>query len=112
MNDRFKFRVWDKENNRYEDDLYYEAGDLQVACVNKIFEEYISDGRIIEQCTGLKDKNGEPIYDGDIVTDGEDNGRIYWKNTGWACTMFLWQKKPEELEVIGNIHYNPELLEG
>ena len=127
MNDRFKFRVWDKENNKYKDDLYYESGDLQVTCLNKIFEEYISDGCIIEQCTGLKDKNGKLIYEGDIVhssLDGRTQKVIYWDD-GLASFM-AYNRYPNKLytqrigdryflelgfEVIGNIHENADLLE-
>ena len=127
-NDRFKFRLWNKENNKYEDDLYYEAGDLQVACVNKIFEEYFSDGCIIEQCTGLKDKNGKLIYEGDIVqTDYEGVGLdkyIYrWEEPAFylepiengkltGSHYYYYAICVERCVVIGNIHENPELLKG
>jgi hypothetical protein len=126
MTDRFKFRVWNKENNKYKDDLYYEAGDLQVACVNKIFEEYISDRCIIEQCTGLNDRNGKLIYEGDII-GGIYGGYISWCDECKSFELFvpefecascsgdiLWREIVEDdgkLEVIGNIHENADLLE-
>lgn len=115
MNARFKFRVWDKENNKYEDDLYYEAGDLQVTCVNKIFEEYISDGYIIEQCTGLKDKNGKLIYEGDIVREiskREPEWEEYVITVEWkGCGFNLYGDDEFDFLVIGNIHENADLLE-
>lgn len=58
MQDRFKFRHWDKRINKI---FYPERNDN--------FGYYVNNSDIIEtmQCTGLKDKNGKLIYEGDIV---------------------------------------------
>lgn len=79
---------------------------------------------ILEQFTGLHDKNGEEIYEGDIVriiryggevqTYGEvfqEKGAFHVRN-GYAVsgTDILGQFKPNIIEVIGNIHENPELI--
>lgn len=112
-NTRFKFRVFDDISNKYVNKgVLLRCGDLAIPTMKNDYDINPVDGRYsIEQCTGLKDKKGKLIYENDIVTDGKEIGRIYWYKTGWAVTMFLWQHDPSELEVIGNIHENPELLE-
>jgi uncharacterized phage protein (TIGR01671 family) len=83
--------------------------------------EYEVDPDTVGQYTGLKDKNGREIYEGDIVTGLFDHtdiiGHIIY---GSDATFFIYRKglygiglnnAEDWLEVIGNIHENPELLE-
>ena len=114
-----KFRAWDAEEKNF---ICFDALD---GILSKCDETYRQ--RCVckfEQFTGLHDKNGKEIYEGDVVriTAFEDDGdifihRIYWddvsasfktygRTDGWDITV-----TPESTEVIGNIHENPELLE-
>lgn len=126
---KFKFRVWNNRKNEYEDDLYDKAGDLQITCVNKVFEEYILDGYIIEQCTGLKDKNGKLIYENDLIkcptgiyriaVDDFGLWTVIYKNNPfeevgeWSDMVkeYAFNQNNVEIEVLGNIHENTDLLE-
>ena len=92
-------------------------------------KEYVKvDPSTIGQFTGLTDKNGKKIFEGDIVTACDDvtfspfefgiTGKVVYDE----CAFFIEPKDVMETEylfnecavyeVIGNIHDNPELLEG
>ena len=75
----------------------------------------------VMQFTGLQDKNGKEIYEGDIVTTGTDKAMIVgWserhasfviERDGWMFGHYFGEAfESNECEVIGNIYENPELL--
>lgn len=81
--------------------------------------DIIEDVEAIEQYTGLKDKNGKEIYEGDILQIDDHivgDFEVVWHKLGWKIKRAIGYEslsvhKSEDCTVIGNIHENPELLE-
>jgi len=88
-------------------------------CHDLAFEEYapindlLAGVKHLMQYTGLKDKNGKEIYEGDIV-------KAVWEKEGFSVEIPYiyqifygsngWADEESRIEVIGNIHENPELV--
>lgn len=97
-----------------------ETIEVDISSGNGDLVEYDFDEVILMRYTGLKDKNGVEIYEGDIIRDEQGVGEI--KFLLEHCAYFARTIKPHcyhyllsdgqlhKTEIIGNIHDNPELL--
>ena len=136
-----KFRAWDKKNKKFvkhihinicgEKEMYSKLGFL----INEFdYCEYnkcslipiLAKDIVLMQYTGLKDKNGKEIYEGDIVNvygvyeeEVENVGVVEYDGDGfWRVSIHENNNKIEDMmcfnlglyEVIGNIYEDPELI--
>lgn len=127
--DRFRFRAWDKSFQKYCENVIVSTinGEITVygRLVNGNTSLIPSAHVVLEQCTGLKDKKGRLIYEGDIIRHDTAAGPKCWpvvfKNgcfvlpyeSGDAWLGKVIEHCPYDSGVViaGNIHENPELLE-
>jgi uncharacterized phage protein (TIGR01671 family) len=107
-----KFRAWDEA-----DGIHRNQGEMSYYDIH----DAIGDVSVLMQYTGLKDQNGVEIYEGDLI-------KLYNCETGFFQVIFrnayvggwilihkkqylsLGARKQEDLEIIGNIYENKELI--
>ena len=114
-----KFRVWDKEMNTMLEPDNQIGGLWSIKEARNGVLKY--DNGVLMQYTGLKDKNGKEIYEGDIckgLMDGsmthysEVKFKVKFGNGAFRDTFFGRELYDDikTIEIIGNIHENKELL--
>ena len=108
-----KLRVFDKKNKQWLNILSYTDNEFSWnPVILTAFEDRV-ESFIMVQFTGLHDKNGKDVFEGDIVEnwEGTKRGTVVW-NKEWACfeTTARFIEMNDEMEVIGNIYENPDLL--
>lgn len=126
MNREIKFRAWDKKRETMWSwaELLFQPIRLANwlieyghSKVDENFDKY-GDGKILMQYTGLKDKRGAEIYEGDIVRARNKNEtntyKVSWENGSFTLENYgllseYWYYS-EEIEIIGNIYENKDLI--
>ena len=137
MKDKYRFRAWDKQEKKYIYgverglDVVLQAGNIRVLSIAEIDD---SERYVLEQCSGLKDSQGQLIYEGDIVQITEKENEIYkerllitlkngifWANDNddseYSELVTVDEMVNDDAEtfeildnrIIGNIHEGPRL---
>ena len=120
-----KFRAYHHELGRMMSisDMWFNVDSLgEIGLNDTIMNDYITvspDEIELMQSTGLKDKNGQEIFEGDIVSIDTDEfdllfvkyeAGIYWLMDDEECVEHL-SDYYKYVSIVGNIYENPELLE-
>lgn len=116
MKREIKFRYWDKRDGWCGAFSVHQSGIVRFGDTEPIWQTPEEAGGVLMQFTGLRDKSGKEIYEGDVVKFGWQNGykteAVEWRDGGFwiGPKKSGWTIFDKKCEVVGNIYENPELL--
>lgn len=126
QNREIAFRVWNEKKKKYSDFDYAISEEGGLISLEDEPCEYLSNSQskhlIVQQWTGLQDKNGKDIYEGDIVTGLCFDYRSYclarvefYRGKFIAIALAKFIEGPADIDnpnidVVGNIFENPDLI--
>lgn len=128
-----KFRVWEPYYKKMfaNDQIIIWDGNVYVNDADKITVDNMKgwsiDDKYLMQSTGLFDRNGVEIFEGDILKCTSFDGCLWCETVSWDSTIagfatqqngydataieYITDSKSIAIEIIGNVHQNPELVE-
>ena len=116
-----KFRAWLKKEQKMDNEIDHISWlEDELYCIGDgITYMVLAEDLVLMQSTGLKDKNGKEIFEGDVVSIDTDEfdllfvkyeSGIYWLMDDEECVEHL-SDYYKYVSIVGNIYENPELLE-
>jgi uncharacterized phage protein (TIGR01671 family) len=118
MKKEIKFRGKRKDNNQWiYGSLLQRSGRFEILVPVLDYDIHVIKHETVGEFTGLKDKNGVEIFEGDKIKYKNFKGysKIVFENGafgyyGFSCFISLSETNTDYIEVIGNVHANPELI--